>query len=364
MHEPPAGAASGNHGSFTASGTADEETAPACSGVLALRRITTLLSSARKAESSGEVSKAKREYGEVIKIQQSLARAPLGSMGKTLKEVVAGVEVRLTALNQELPSSRPATSSRTSALASASAKVLLGPPSTSGGLTGAWVSPAAEAAGERPCTREGSALGGARPSTRGRQGPSSLSEGRAPLSAREGRPDTRGGRQPPLSARDPGDGGGGGRSMLERGSGSGRPATREGSGDRRSAQSGLAFGLDGTRPSTRDGVRLQGLIGGSSTKAPLLPEEEFPIPGCLEIPLSARVDGRPPRPQTRDEVLKPLPKERRCGDVRIRKLSSRRRKQELQQSSEAQEFDVRENSPVARSPSLGGGGEDEDKLLE
>eukprot|EP00401_Gymnodinium_catenatum_P015444 CAMPEP_0117514114 /NCGR_PEP_ID=MMETSP0784-20121206/29904_1 /TAXON_ID=39447 /ORGANISM="" /LENGTH=479 /DNA_ID=CAMNT_0005309903 /DNA_START=105 /DNA_END=1547 /DNA_ORIENTATION=- len=75
---------------------------PPCSGVLALRRITSLLSSARRADARRDYAQARDSYAEVLKIQQSLSRAPLGSIGKSLQDVVVRVEARLQHLRREL----------------------------------------------------------------------------------------------------------------------------------------------------------------------------------------------------------------------------------------------------------------------
>lgn len=196
---------------------AEEDSFQACSGVLALRRVTSLLSAARRADAQGQHQKARDLYAEVLKAQQGLARAPLGSIGKSLKEVTATVEARLQHLNQVLgeegSSSRPATSGSTAI------------PGSVNGLSSSGVWPQeGEEEDQRVVPWD-------------MAGP--LFE--CPVSARDTNVTGRPGTQEGSSRRTAAEGW--------------RPTTRDGLTSRQSS-------LDGLRPSTRDGQRLQQMIDG------------------------------------------------------------------------------------------------------
>mmetsp|Transcript_61713 Transcript_61713/g.137777 ORF Transcript_61713/g.137777 Transcript_61713/m.137777 type:complete len:314 (-) Transcript_61713:36-977(-) len=191
-----------------------------CSGALALRRVTTLLQGARRADAQGEHQQAKELYSEVLKVQKSLSRAPMGSFGKSLRDVANGVEARLTQLKQEIQEEEGGCSSRT-----------VGSLRTGLQLPGT---------GDDP------------PSPKDSGASARLREGlECPLSARDGydRPATRDGVRPCTQ-----DGG-----SRWRGGGNlegSRPVTRDGLEHPRQM-------LDGVRPSTRDGARLQQMIDGN-----------------------------------------------------------------------------------------------------
>lgn len=251
------------------SSVVQESAAPTCSGAVALRRVTTLLQGARRADAQGEHQQAIELYSEVLKVQRSLSRAPLGSIGKSLREVAAGVEARLAALKQEL---------RDSDDGSATGSI---PRVTGGGAT-ASRGPLDELRSPRGINTWGSAA-------------AALLE--CPPSARDsyvasGRPTTRDGGLRPVTQetriRTQG---------LESGwrtgfEGSTRPSTRGGPLE-------VSQCLDGVRPSTREGRGIQKMIDGAG------------------------------RPQTRDGVRPPTrngPGERRAQDVSIRQVTGRRKR--------------------------------------
>eukprot|EP00437_Effrenium_voratum_P028649 CAMPEP_0181401332 /NCGR_PEP_ID=MMETSP1110-20121109/2593_1 /TAXON_ID=174948 /ORGANISM="Symbiodinium sp., Strain CCMP421" /LENGTH=297 /DNA_ID=CAMNT_0023523493 /DNA_START=169 /DNA_END=1062 /DNA_ORIENTATION=+ len=183
-----------------------------CSGALALRRVTTLLQGARRADAQGETQQAQELYSEVLKVQKSFSRAPMGGFGKSLRDVATGVEARLTQLKQEIQeeacSSRPATSSRNLQSRGAVDDHSPQDPKANGWPVMECLS-ARDGYDGRPATRDG-----VRPCTQ------------------EGAGRWRGG-------------------SLD----GSRPVTRDGEHSRQR--------LDGVRPSTRDGARLQQMIDGN-----------------------------------------------------------------------------------------------------
>jgi len=261
------------------SGSVQVLDAPSCSGELALRRITSTLGQARRADAQGNFQQAKELYSEVLKVQRSLSRAPLGSTGKSLRDVVVGVEARLQVLRQETADgSAPSSGSRTAA----------------GGMKGS------EEAGNS-----------------GVLGPAAPRPGQANWDTASLMPEG-----PPLSARDYGprpttrDGSGGRPATRDaRDAGLGRPTTRETSRDQ---------SLDGVRPSTRDEQRLKAMIDGGRSRGGTSKERHH-TPGGR----GGRADGdRPPtgsRPPTRNG-----PGERRAQDVSIRQVTGSRRKNKQQ----------------------------------
>jgi len=343
----------------------DKELAPACTGALALRRITALLSSARRADAQGEFSQARDLYMEVVKVQKTLSRAPLGSIGKSLREVVVGVEARLqqldpaTAADGTTCKTIPSASSKSSVAnrdgarggptAAGHRQDDLPPPHPNGGGGGSWSSrppglPGGESAAQvswdlldisecPPSARDGY---GGRPTTR---------DGHAVDGARQpaGRPTTR-------------DGSSGIRPSTE----NGRPATSDQwrqlglDGTRLLASSGLgAAGLDGTRPSTRDDIRLQHQLDGTTR-----PSARNRKNGSREANEQITTPRRPSRenrhpsvdqrPTTRDGVRPPTrdPKERRCQDVTIRQVTGRRRPNRQQKACPADILVLETSDPL------------------
>lgn len=317
----------------------DGEPAPVCSGVLALRRVTSLLSSARRADAQGKYQQARELYSEVLKVQKSLAKAPLGSIGKSLRGVCAGVEARLQQLRHELReadsttggSSRPATNASAPSSSSSAAAAAAGPVGFAGQPEGDEAG--SPAAGVRPGANMTLSWGDLPGQTTPRWN-SAASPSGGPASARDAfcsaRPETRDGSRPRPhtqegSARD----GAGAEGHY-------RPQTRDGS----SRQSSL----DGVRPNTRDGQRLQQMIDGSRRGS-----SRGAAPGAGA--------GAPPprdsRPQTRDSARPPT----RSGlgtagssrglDVSIRQASGRRKRHERVSSVGSHQ--------TAESPSLDGG---------
>lgn len=327
------------------------ELAPACSGALALRRITALLSSARKADAQGEFAQARDLYTEVLKVQRTLSRAPLGSIGKSLREVVVGVEARLQQLQSDGSDSTPCKRIPSASSKSSAVKALgVGggptassrPPGLPGGeLPSSQVSwdlldlsdcppSARDGYGGRPTTRDGHAVDGTRQPA--------------------GRPTTRDG------CRE-----GGIRPGTDN---NGRPATSDcwrqlgldGSRLLASSGPGGASGLDGTRPSTRDDIRLQHQLDGTRPSArerkngsreatettPRRPSRESRHTSSDSLAL---------RPTTRDGVRPPTRdlKDRRCQDVTIRQVTGGRRRHQIKQACEAQVLNL-EASPLG-SPS-------------
>jgi len=303
-----------------------ELAAPACSGALALRRITSLLAGARRADAQGDHVQARELYSEILKVQRTLSRAPLGSIGKSLREVTVGVEARLQVLRQELQgdsttcsSSRPTTncsapsSSSTACAAplsgrgsSAGMEELMAGQPGSGALSSRVMVPPSAPAQELP--QQAAQACGVAASPPGWD-TSAIPE--CPNSARDGcggRPTTRdGGAMRPYtqdSSRRPSRGPRQG--SLDEG---GRPATRDDTRLQQQQQS-----LDGVRPSTRDGARLQQMIDGARRS-------------------NSSRHGSGERPQTRDGVRPPTrsgPGERRGQDVSIRQVTGRRKRHQQQ----------------------------------
>lgn len=291
-----------------ASGLARQElSAPACSGALALRRVTTLLQGARKADSQGEHQQARELYSEVLKVQKSLSRAPLGSFGKSLRDVAAGVEARLIQMKQEedagAASSRPATSSvsRVTSLQLPQSRGGGGSFASGDEFSGPVISPRSPKVTGDPVIN-------------------------CPLSARDGydgRPATRDG------TRDAGVRPG---TQDKRRVGSfdgGRPITRDGPSVDHSRQT-----LDGVRPSTRDGARLQQMIDGGGRRG-------------------AAGEGADARPRTRDGVRPPRSGtgERRAQDVSIRQVTGGRKKRHSNHAPEILNLENASSpSPEPRPP--------------
>jgi len=279
-----------------------QELAPAGSGVLALRRVTALLSRARRADAQGEYQQAKELYSEVLKVQKAVSRQALGSIGKSLRDVAAGVEARLQSLRQEMhdgeagacssssrvptagnaPSSRgstgisrgagcgfvdefplpPSRNGRDAGMLSSRKgqdkehlKIVLqagavmqwdtsalGDCPVSARTSDGYMRPTTRDGGIRPCTQEG----GRRPGTR--ENSTAEHWWPQPVSAVHGRPSTRDGRdvRTPQTTdlrlqQNP---------IVEQ-RGPGRPGTRE-------------LNLTGVRPSTSEQARLQQMIDGGS----------------------------------------------------------------------------------------------------
>mmetsp|Transcript_67653 Transcript_67653/g.218507 ORF Transcript_67653/g.218507 Transcript_67653/m.218507 type:complete len:359 (-) Transcript_67653:142-1218(-) len=298
------------------------ELVPVCSGALALRRITSLLASARRADAQGEYHQACELYAEVLTVQRTLSRAPLGSIGKSLRDAAAGVEVRLQQLRQELgeadsttcSGSRPATncsapssSSKTSAAGVAAACGTLLSRSSNGGLEelslpygSSWAS---RLEGQTPSEFAPQALGTA-----------TSCWDAAPIP------------ECPLSARDT--------SMLE----AMRPCTQDGARrHNRTAEGRRPTGMDGDRPSTRDKARLQQPSSLDGTRPSTRDDARVQqmISGARRAPAAHEMAGQ--RPQTRDGVRPPTRDgvSGRGQDVSIRKLTSRGRRRHHQHAAEA-----------------------------
>lgn len=174
-------AAAGGSGAKGCDGSA-QELAPVCSGVLALRRVTALVSNARSADAQGEYHQARKLYSEVLKVRPELPSDAVGATAPVWD-------------TSAIPES---------------------PPSARVGACGAF--------GDRPTTRDG----GARPGT---QDCAHWPSGVEPQWWKEG-----------LDA------------ML-------RPTTRDSRNG--TADARVQMPLDGMRPSTRDGARLQQMIDGT-----------------------------------------------------------------------------------------------------
>lgn len=362
------------------------ELAPACSGALALRRITALLSSARRADAQGEFSQARDLYMEVVKVQRTLSRAPLGSIGKSLREVVVGVEARLQQLQPDGSDSTPCKRIPSSSSKSSAVKAL----GVGGGPTAAGQRQ--DDGGGSKSSRPPGLPGGELPSSQVSWDLLDLSD--CPPSARDGyggRPTTRDGHtvdgtKQPAGRPTTRDGcrEGGIRPCTDN---NGRPATSDcwrqlgldGSRLLASSGPGGASGLDGTRPATREDIRLQHQLDGTRPSArdrkngsreatettPRRPSRES---------RHASSDALVLRPSTRDSVrpgTRDL-KDRRCQDVTILQVvTGGRRRRSNQQACEAQVVNL-ETSPVGCpspdvvpfSPELDAFGDDSGELLE
>jgi len=302
-----------------ADGVTKQELTPACSGALALRRITGLLQSARRADAQGEHQQARELYAEILKIHRTLARASLGSIGKSLREVVSGVEVRLQQLRQELREGEGSTtcsSSRPTTNCSAPSSACK---NSGGGLGVGSLGTSIEELLQPP--RSGS--WSSRPREQQPVDMVSMNSGNCwpidlapfpecPVSARDnhvGRPPTRDSARPCTqdgSARRPGTSG-----DWRLGT---RPSTRDES--RQQCES-----LDGVRPSTRDGARLQQMIAGERRRGGSRPQTR----DCMGSRPTTRDGVRPP---TRSGIS-----ERRHGqDVSIRQVTGRRKANHSQQA--------------------------------
>jgi len=221
----------------------------------------------------------------VLKVQKSLSRAPLGSFGKSLRDVAAGVEARLIQMKQQedagSASSRPATSS------AARGTTLQLPQSRGGGEQ--------SSAGPVISPRSPKVMGPTAPTAA--SGTNRSSDQIGPLNAcdgYDGRPATRDGSRPCTQ-----DGGG----RWRVGSFGGRPVTRD------------VPCVDRVRPSTRDGARLQQMIDGGGSRR------------------GAAAEGAV-RPRTREGVRPPTRSgtgERRAQDVSIRQVTGGRRKRHSNQ---------------------------------
>lgn len=346
-----------------------QELAPPCSATLALRRITSLLAGARRADAQGEYPQARELYTEILKVQRSLARAPLGSIGKSLRDVAAGVEARLQHLRVEgregdsttCSSSRPTTNnsapSSSSKCSSAARPNSQGNRGSHTGLddlmpfspSGQWSSRIGpQISPEVPCGYTTNAWD-----------TSTIPE--SPAMARDGcngRPTTRDGGTRPCSTQDSG--------INRRPSkvedrrpntqDRGLDSMRHDSADLRHAQQQAT--LDGTRPSTRDGARLQQMIEGGASR---------------RIPTAERTNSAGgQRPQTRDGVrlpTRPGTSERRGQDVSIRQVTTSRRHRRAHQQQQAPEVLNLEHplttNPEDRAESLSTCADDESvELLE
>lgn len=130
----------------------------ASSGAVALRRVTSLLSCARRADSKGDYQRARELYLEVLKVRGALAPASLATTGCSLQDATAGVEARLAALELELgegetvpvpTGSRPATMSSSCILLWDTASI---PECSLSAREGCNGRPATR---DRPCTQDG-----------------------------------------------------------------------------------------------------------------------------------------------------------------------------------------------------------------
>mmetsp|Transcript_77063 Transcript_77063/g.218087 ORF Transcript_77063/g.218087 Transcript_77063/m.218087 type:complete len:313 (-) Transcript_77063:98-1036(-) len=205
----------------------------------AWKRITSLLSVARRADSQGDYRQACEVYSEVLRVQRSLSSAQLGKDLSAMRDAIDGVEARLQQLRQELREGD-------GALPTYSRPTTSGPP---GGLeelpehcVGSWPPRPADAAGVMPSCWDTTLIP------------------ECPLSAREGcdgRPTTRDGGRP--CTQD-------GTRRHSRTAESRRPLVLD--GERPAFREDLSQQLDGMRPSTRDGARLQQMIDGSRRDKP------------------------------------------------------------------------------------------------
>lgn len=289
-------------------------------------------------------------------MQRTLSRAPLGSIGKSLREVVVGVEARLQQLQPveghgTTCSRIPSASSKSSAANVHCARggpTAAGhrqddlPPPHPGGAGGSWSTrPTPGLPGEIPLQVNWDLL--------------DISE--CPPSARDGyggRPTTRDAERSGVAGIRP---------CTTEG---GRPATSD-CWRQQSSGLGLAAGLDGTRPSTRDDIRLQHQLDGTRPSARDRKNgsrEAFPRePSYIETtPRRPSRENRQSsveaaRPATRDGVRPPTrdSKERRCQDVTIRQVTSRKpstgkRRQQHQQACEVLNVETGLETVVSASP--------------
>mmetsp|Transcript_46546 Transcript_46546/g.84101 ORF Transcript_46546/g.84101 Transcript_46546/m.84101 type:complete len:362 (-) Transcript_46546:274-1359(-) len=358
----------------TAAAGVGELAAPACSGALALRRITALLSGARRADAQGDYVQARDLYSEVLKVNRTLSRAPLGSIGKSLRDVVIGVEARLQSLRQELregdsttcSSSRPTTNCSAPSSSSKSSTNCVGPGrgNNFAGPSLVLASGREDVLAQLPGASASCSLGGAWPQ---RTHSSHQHEDIAdvpdcPASAREGyggRPTTRDGT---AAGKRP--------CTFDNSTGPGRPNTSD-----NWRQTGSWQALDGTRPSTRDDLRLHQQLTGKSTHSGQFSardhghhQELMSTPRRPSRESRDRERNDSQRPQTRDSARPPTrsgsSQNRRCQDVMIRQVtSSSRRKRQTQQAFEVMSLEGA--SPVASpSPVQSGSSDDSVELLE
>ncbi|CAK0839799.1 unnamed protein product [Prorocentrum cordatum] len=251
-------------------GGAAEACGAACSGAAALRRITGLLAGARRADAQGEYRQAFDQYAEALRVQRSLASAPLGSIGKSLRAVAVRVEGRLQQLRQLLEGDTRVDASSCSSGSRGSAA-----PAAAGGAGGSWAaarelqllgtgagSPRPSGVGQPPAAPR-PATGVSLPTSetgRPEERPPPSARGRPRPATRDGgRPTTRDGVALPLPLE-------GGRRQSPPAESAPRPATRS---EARSATAShqQLFGLDGMRPSTREERRLQQMIEGEPRRA-------------------------------------------------------------------------------------------------
>lgn len=301
--------------------TADEE-APACSGVLALRKITQLLSKARRADAQGDLAEARELYTELLKVQRSIARAPLGSIGKSLKDVASEVEARLKILQQnaDVPTLEADSITCSGSRPPTHGSAPSGLPKGRGGSKEPRLSHCADR------THSGDVVSSMLQQQSIHAAWGTMAFDAAPSSA-SGRPQTRG------SADD----GGNGRPGTRDG-GTGRPGPRGQTADRSSLTTReSASGLDGMRPSTRDGARLQQVIEGKTSKT----SKREPNRGSGEI-FRDRSDLQQ-RPTTRDGVRLPSRGgptgsvdriDRRGQDIVIRQVNGKKKAHQKQKCAE------------------------------
>lgn len=284
-------------------GTDGEELpVPVCSGAVALRRVTSLLASARRADTQGEYHEACELYAEALSVQRTLSRAPLGSIGKSLRDAAAGVEVRLQQLRNELGEANSTTCSGSRPTTNNSA------PSSSSKHSAPGASTAARSArGGR-----GSSLGREEITPPRTTYWNSQLEGQMPS-------EFCGAAQPSVAcwgaavtipgcaaeALRPCALEGGRWHGRAEAAGCGRPATRDGA--RMHLQPNQPS-LDGVRPSTRNGTLIQQMINGSGRSSSMHAGQRPPMQNGV-------------RPPTRDG-----PPERRGQDVSIRKVAGRRKR--------------------------------------
>jgi hypothetical protein len=296
MSLPGIDASATSIGAFSAA-TMHELGAPSCTAAVALRRVTTLLQGARRADAQGEIQQARELYSEVLKVQKGLARAPLGSIGKSLREVASSVEARLINLREPGDDFEGGASSSR-------------PPTSSGRLTTSFAG--GDELSLTACSpRSPKVISTTQWSSGGTPWTSTvLTLKECPLSAR---PTTRDGNRP-------GTQDGAGRWRVGSFDGT-RPTTRDDSRQQ---------SLDGLRPSTRDGARLQQMIDGGNR-------------------------GLGARPTTRDGVRPPTrggTGERRAQDVSIRQVTGRKKRHSSQHAPEYLTFDGSSSASPEPRPSI------------
>jgi len=303
-------------------------------------------------------------------VQRTLSRAPLGSIGKSLREVVVGVEARLQQLRENdsttCGSSRPSTECRSSKSTAVNGSCGRGGP-TAVGL------PGHHRQDDLPPPHP-SGGGGVSWSTRPVNGlqadhsaaPSQVSWDTSlfdcPASARDGY----GGR--PTTRDEARSGTAGIRPCTE----GGRPATSD---CWRQLGAGPCQTLDGTRPSTRDDMRLQQQLDGTrpSARDRKNGSRDVATPRRPSLGLEDGLRHRHPscegqRPTTRDGLRPPRTQERRCQDVTIRQVTGTRKRHNRQAPPDVLNLEgaypERSPSPVPGLESIDAFGDESVELLE